>query len=64
MALHKLASRNYGGKSPVRIKYQNLDSFKKGMILFCQPILEMRRIPHLHGSSLFTIPLTYYVREG
>ena len=39
------------------IKYENLHSFKEGMILLCQSILETRRISHLHGSPLFTIPL-------
>ena len=29
MALHELARRNYSGKSPVSIKYQNLHSFKE-----------------------------------
>ena len=57
MALRKLERRNYGRKSPVSIKYQNLHSFKEGMILLCQSILETRRISHLHGSALFTIPL-------
>ena len=57
MALRKLERRNYGGKSPVSIKYQNLHSFKEGVILLCQSILETRRISHLHGSALFTIPL-------
>ena len=57
MALRKLERRNYGGKWPVSIKYQNLHSFKEGLILLCQSILEMRRITHLHGSPHFTIPL-------
>ena len=30
---------------------------KKGVILLCQIILETKRISHLHGSDLFTIPL-------
>ena len=59
MVLHKLERRNYGGKSLVSIKYQNLHSFKEGLILLCQSILEMRRITHLHGSVHFTIPLKY-----
>ena len=57
MALHKLERRNYGGKLPVSIKYQNLHTFKEGLILLCQSILEVRRITHLHGSAQFTIPL-------
>ena len=57
MVLRKRVRRNYGGKSPVSIKYQNLNSFKEGMILLCQSILETGRIAHLHGSALFTIPL-------
>ena len=58
MALHKLERRNYGGKLPVSIKYQNLHSFKEGLILLCQSILEMGRITHLHGSAHCTIPLS------
>ena len=58
MVLRKLERRNYRGKWLVSIKYQNLHSFKEGLILLCQSILETRRITHLHGSALFTIPLT------
>ena len=50
MALRKLVRRNYGGKSPVSIKYQNLHSFKEGVILLCQSILETGSIIHLNGS--------------
>ena len=57
MALRKLERRKYGGKSPVSIKCQNLHSFKEGLILLCQSILETRRIIHLHGSAHITIPL-------
>ena len=57
MVLHKLEKRNYEGKSLVSIKYQNLHSFKEGLILLCQSILEMRGITHLHGSAHFKIPL-------
>ena len=59
MALRKLERRNYGGKWWVSIKYQNLHSFKKGLILLCQSILETRRIIHLHGSAHLTIPLIF-----
>ena len=59
MALCELERRNYGGKWQVSIKYQNLHSFKEGLILKCQSIFEMRRITHLHGSAHFTIPLIY-----
>ena len=55
MALRKLERRNYGGKSPVSIKYQNLHSFKEGLILLRQSILETRRTTHSHGSAHFTI---------
>ena len=58
MALRKLVRRNYGGKLPVSIKYQNLHFFKERLILLCQSILETRRITHLQGSALFTIPLS------
>ena len=58
MALHKPERRNYGGKLLVSIKYQNLHTFKEGLILLCQSYLETRRITHLHGSPHFTIPLS------
>ena len=61
MAPRKLERRNYGGRSPVSIRYQNLHTFKEGLILSCQSILETRRIIHLHGSAHFTILLTYYL---
>ena len=57
MELRKLERRNYGGKYPVSIKYQNLHSFKEGLSLLCQSILETSRTAHLHGSAHFTIPL-------
>ena len=57
MAQHKLVVKNHGGKLPVSIKYQNLYSFKEGMIHLCQSILKTRPISHLHGSALFTIPV-------
>ena len=57
MALRKLESRNYGRKWPLSIKYHNLHTFKEGLILLCQSVLETRRITHLHGSAHFTIPL-------
>ena len=57
MALHKLERRNYGRKWPVSIKYQNIHSFKEGLIVLCQSIHEIRRITHLHDSAHFTIPL-------
>ena len=50
-ALRKLVRRDYGGKSPVGIKYQNLHSFKQGVILLCQNILETRRITHWHSTK-------------
>ena len=59
MALRKLERRNYGGKWLVRIKYQNLHSFKEGLILLCQGILQTRRITHLHCSVHLTIPLKF-----
>ena len=57
MVLRILVRRNYGGKLPVSIKYRNLHSFKEGVILLCQSILETRRISDLYGSALFTILL-------
>ena len=53
MALRKLVRKNHGEESSVSIKYQNLHSFKKGMILLCQSILETRRISHFQDSALF-----------
>ena len=41
------------------IKHENLHSFKEGVILLCQSILETRRILRLHGSALFKIPLIF-----
>ena len=64
MALRKLERRNYGGKSPVSIKYQNLHTFKEGLILLSQSILETGRITHLHGSAHFTIPLRLSILEN
>ena len=58
MALCKLERRTYGRKLPVSIKYQNLHSFKEGLILLCQIILKIRRITHLHSLVHFTIPFT------
>ena len=58
MALHILVRRSYGGKMQVCIKCHNLHSFKEGVILLCQSILEIRWISYLHGSALFTIPLS------
>ena len=58
MTLRKLVRSNYGGKPPVSIKYENVHSFKEGVILLCQSILETRRILHLPGSAHFTIPLS------
>ena len=57
MVLHKLVRRNYGRKWAVSVKYQNRHSFQEGMIVLCQGMIETRRIPHLHCSALFTIPL-------
>ena len=57
MALRKLGRRNYAGKWPVSIKYQNLHYFKEGLILLCQIILETGRITYSHGSAHFTITL-------
>ena len=35
----------------MRIKYQNLHSFKEGLVLLGQSILETTRITYLHGSA-------------
>ena len=60
MALRNLERRNYGGKWPVSVKYQNLHSFKERLILLYQSILETRRMTHLHGYAHFSIPLNSY----
>ena len=57
MALRYLERINYGRKWLVSIKYKNLYSFKEGLVLLSQSILETKRITHLHGSAHFTIPL-------
>ena len=57
MALRILVGRNYGGKPPASIKCRNLHYFKEGVILLRQSILDTRRISHLYGSAIFTIPL-------
>ena len=36
----------------------NLHSFKQGVIIVCQSILKTRRMSYLHGSALFTIPIS------
>ena len=64
MALCKLERRNYGGKLLVSIKYQNLNTFKEGLIHLCQSILETRRKTHLCGLAHFTIPLIYVMENS
>ena len=51
MALCKGIRKTYGGKLLLSIRYQNLHSFKEGVVLLYQSILETRRISHLHGSE-------------
>ena len=63
MVLRKLERRNYGRKLLVGIKYQNLHTFKEGLILLCQSISETRRITHLYDSAHFTIPLSTFSNE-
>ena len=43
MALRNPVRSNYGGNSPVSIKYESLRSFKEGVNLLRQSILETRR---------------------
>ena len=65
MVLRKLVRSNYGRKWPVSIKYENLHSFKEGVVLLCQSILERRRMSRLPDSAHFTIPLMrHQEREG
>ena len=56
MVLRKLERRNYNEKWPVSVKYQNLHSFKEGLILLCQSILETRRVTHLYVLAHIAIP--------
>ena len=52
MVPQRLVRRNYAGKLSVSIKYQNLQSFKEGMIHLCQSILETRRIEATYMAHL------------
>ena len=51
MALHTLVRRNYGRKLPVTVKCHNLFSFKEGVILLCQSILEQDKY-HIYLAQL------------
>ena len=55
MALRTIV--NYCGKLLVSIQCHNLHSFKEGVILLCQSIVETRRLLHLFSSALLTVPL-------
>ena len=58
MALRTLVRRNNSRKLPMSMQCHNLLSFKEGVILLCQSVLETtQRISHLFSSALFTIPL-------
>ena len=61
MALRTLAKKNYGEKSRMSFKFQNLHSFKEGAILLCLSFLETRRISPLLGSALFIVPLSVWL---
>ena len=64
MALRIPVRRNCDGKSSVSIKCHNLHSFKEGVILLCQSILDARRISRVHDSARFTIHLILEVKFG
>ena len=53
MVLRKLERRNHGGKWPMSIKYQNLHSFKEGLILLCQS-------PWNEKNNIFTWLSSHY----
>ena len=50
MALRKLVKRNYDGKSPVSIKYQNLHSLKKGRFFYVR--VSLKREYHIYMAQL------------
>ena len=52
MALRKLVKRNYDGKSPVSIKYQNLHSLKKGRFFYVRVSLK-REEYHIYMAHLY-----------
>ena len=52
MALRKLVKRNYDGKSPVSIKYQNLHSLKKGRFFYVRVSLK-REEYHIYMAQLY-----------
>ena len=58
MALRELERRNYGGKWPVSIKYQNLYSFKEGLILLCEKREEKH--PWNEKKNTFTLLTSLY----
>ena len=53
MVLRKLNRRSYGRKLLGSIKYQNLHTFKQGLILLCQSILETENNTFTWLSSLY-----------
>ena len=55
MAQHMLVRSSYGRKSLVSIKYEDLHSFKEGVILLCQSMLETRRISHITFTWLTSL---------
>ena len=59
MALLIFVRSNYGGKLPVSIQCHNLHSFREGMNLLCQSILETKQLSHLFSSALLTVPLMW-----
>ena len=51
MALRKLVKSNYGRKSPVSVKYENLHYFKEGVILFVRVSLKQEEY-HIYLAQL------------
>ena len=50
MALRELERRNYDGKSPVSIKYENLDFLKKGWFSYVRVSLKWEY--HIYMAQL------------
>ena len=59
MALCQLERRTDGGWIPVSVKYVIFGSFKEGMIIVCQIIIETERMAIWYSLDLFTIPLNF-----
>ena len=59
MALCEFERRTDGGWIPVSVKYIIFGSFKEGMIIVCQIIIETERMAIWYSLDLFRIPLNF-----